>query len=245
MRGSIFLISLVLATPVSAFEGSYSAENGDAFRRATIAAKGAGSYVVDIEMGVPGCLGDLEGAVGRVVGDALVVDHREEFGACRLDIRRHATGIEIKEHACNLHGGRCSFSGVYAAVGGKKVGSAAAPTAAAPTEPRLAGNFYCAAPMNVDAARLRDPAYRLNVPAAGKIDALRYDYSYHAGVFAYSFAGDAYIQRSVKVSIAGTTATYTGPAGARWTVAPVGAATVTIRGKGLEDGEKGVGCVWR
>lgn len=259
MRVSIALILVVFATPAVAFEGSYGSQTGAAWRKATIVPKGAGTYSVDLGVGVPGCVGDLEGAVGKVVGDRLVVDHREEFGACHLDISRSGTGIEIKEGACNMHGGRCSFTGVYPASGktaaaraaaAPAVKAAAAPAAsAAPAPvapaPRLAGNFYCADPMNVDPARLRDPNYRVKPPTGPAVGPTSYDYFYHAGAFTYSFAGDAMTWRSVKVAIAGTTATYTGPRDARWTVSPVGAATVVIRGKGLEAGEKAVGCVWR
>lgn len=245
------VLPLVLLWPVGAgaadaFEGTYRYRDGSAHGDATITRKADGGFTAAVTIGVPGCLGELA-AVGREAGGVLRMKSADALSSCDVEIRKTATGIEIRELGhCDMRGGRCSFSGPYAAVAGR---GPARPEATAPSAPgagRLAGEFYCADETRLTPARMADPNFRLPLPSAGaKLSPLAYDFAFHAGALTVSDGGDATTFRPVKAAVAGDTAVYSGPKGAKWVVRPVGARAPSLSGTGISGAIRLYACSWR
>lgn len=262
IHGFALLPLLLVTASAQAFEGEYSLRDSVVTQSARIARRPDGTFGVKLEVTTQRCVGEWA-AVGRVVGDVLVVAENGGGGTCSVAIRRTAIGIDVKEFTCDMHGARCSFEGPYTRVGASPAartmpappaGSrddtaflrAGSPPAPAPApKPALAGRFYCAEEINLDPAHAKDPNYRVKPIEPNTTLSIGYDFYYHGGNFAYSWAGDTTTYRSVRVAVSGDTAVYTGPKGTRWTVAPVGGRTVTIRGTGIDGSIRGSACSWR
>lgn len=247
MRFDRILLLLVVSWPVgaNAFEGTYRYREGTAHGDATITRKSDGGFTAEVTIGVPGCLGELE-AAGREAGGVLRMKSTEPLSSCDVEIRKTGTGIEIREIGrCDMHGGRCSFSGPYAAAG-RAPARSDAPPAGAPAAARLTGEFYCADETRLSPERMADPNFRLPLPARGApLSPLAYDFAFHGGALAVSEGGDTTTFRPVKAAVGADAAVYTGPKGAKWVIRPVGARSPSISGTGVTGAVRLHACSWR
>ncbi len=113
MRLTWFSLFVLVSSAAFAFEGTYSSQKGDAWQTATVVKRGPATYAVEMSIGVPGCLGELE-ATGTANGNVLRIDKEDEVEICHLVATKKNGGLEVKELTCDSHGRTCSFSGFYA-----------------------------------------------------------------------------------------------------------------------------------
>lgn len=113
MRLAWFSLFVLASSAAFAFEGTYSSQNGKAWQTATITKKGPGTYAVEMSIGVPGCLGELE-ATGTANGNVLRIDKEDDTEVCHLVATKKNGGLEVKELTCDAHGRKCGFGGFYA-----------------------------------------------------------------------------------------------------------------------------------
>jgi hypothetical protein len=254
MSRSRLLLLAVLLWPVSAsaFEGKYDLNRGSLRGEGSITRGADGNFVAKFEIGVPGCIGDVD-AAGRASGGVLRLRAVDEFAECDLEVRETATGIDLKEIGrCNMRGGGCSFNSAWTKVGGRtktseNAGAGADGTVPAkPPKPRkLAGNFYCSDETRLQKWQIEDPTYRTRPPKGATVSPMDYDFYFHGGTLAVSEGGDTTTFRGVKVSFSGDSAVYVGQKGAKWAVNPVGARNFVIVGTGLSGPTQLYACSWR
>lgn len=111
----VMLIALSGTGTASAqsFAGNYEDNRNGRYSTLAISDAGGGRYRVNADIGVPRCMGTLNG-IGRMSGDALVVSQREAGQTCTLTIRRRGNALSVSQNNCSmLHGASCEFTGVY------------------------------------------------------------------------------------------------------------------------------------
>ena len=103
-----FILASLL--PAQAFEGRYRTPANSM----TIRPTGSDLFKVDAEISSSRCVGVIS-ARGRLQGDRLVAEAKEDGEVCRLEIRRKGRGIEVSESGqCSLfHGANCNYVGTY------------------------------------------------------------------------------------------------------------------------------------
>lgn len=93
--------------------GHYEDNRNGRYSTLTISDAGGGRYRVNADIGVPRCMGTLNGT-GRMSGDALVVSQREGGQTCTLTIRRRGNALSVSQNNCSMfHGASCEFTGLY------------------------------------------------------------------------------------------------------------------------------------
>jgi hypothetical protein len=71
---------------------------------------GNGTWLVDVSMGQPDCVGEAKGSARESSRGVLTMERDAQGNECRIDIRRGPGTASIGEMGCMMdHGGACEF----------------------------------------------------------------------------------------------------------------------------------------